>query len=103
MPNVPITVTYNSAQNSLGFAPNNGNVTMDSSGTITFNKPPQITFTGIGFNPVSDDLSSTIDASGNLVVTDDDADSGTYEYTIYYTVNSTGQPGQTDPQIINRS
>lgn len=104
-----VTVSYNPSTNGLTYAPNNGNVEMSESGTITFSKPGQPGFTYTGFQavatftppPASNDFSWALNGNGDLVVTDNDADKGTYNYTISFSVG--GQGGTSDPQIINKS
>jgi hypothetical protein len=104
-----VTVSYNPSTNGLTYAPNNGNVDVTEAGTITFSKPGQQGFRYTGFQavaaftppPANNDFSWVLDPNGNLVVTDNDADKGTYNYTISFSVS--GQDGKSDPQIINKS
>lgn len=96
-----INVNYNRNQTPpVTFAPDNGNVTITESSTITFKADPNFTYTNFWTTPANPDFGFTIAPNGDMVVTDDDADAGTYEYTISIAVNGTSF--DSDPQIINR-
>ena len=100
MPNV--NVNYNANQNPpMSFAPDNGRVEMKSSGTITFLKDNAFTYTNFTTTPQNTDFTWTLDPAGNMIVTDNHADLGTYEYCVTISVN--GTPISSDPQIINKS
>lgn len=96
-----INVNYNANGNPpFSFSPNSGNVEMDAAGTITFKSDPSFTYTDFTTTPESSQFSWSVDQSGDLVVTDSDAASGTYEYCI--TIDVDGNSVSSDPQIINK-
>ena len=96
-----VNVNYNSNSTPpFSFSPNGGNVEVTESGTITFKSDPSFTYSNFTTTPPSPDFSFVVQPNGDMVVTDSDADAGTYNYCVTITVN--GHNLSSDPQIINK-
>jgi plastocyanin len=89
-----------------GNGPNPGDVEVTESSTITFVKMPgshDFVFASFSTSPGSDDFEKTV-TNDQITVTDNDADPGTYEYTVcvYPAGDQSKPPVCSDPQIINK-
>lgn len=91
------TVTYSDADG-FTFAPDS--IEMDAPGNITFVRGPGSTWTFTGFScPDDPDDFSVVGTPGaTMVVRDNDANPGTYSYSV-----SISSGKQSDPQIINKT
>jgi hypothetical protein len=87
----------------IWFTPNDGDVDMDATGKIIFEKSDDsndFTFSGFTITPTSPDFSLDSILDDKMTVLDSDADAGTYEYCI--SLDTANGTVSSDPQIINK-
>lgn len=92
------TVTYPNPNGGFTFDPDS--IEMTAPGNITFLRAPgsDWTFTGFSCPDDPDDFSIVGTPGSTMVVRDNDANAGTYSYSVSI---SSGQ--ESDPQIINKT